>query len=69
MTIEDVGELLNKYNWILESESPLNVRSKDGEHHAQNFAAELTIEYFIALDSSDDDEEKESIIALFKPLS
>lgn len=69
MKIEAVAELLDKYNWILESESPLNVRSKDGEHHAQNFAAELAIEYFIALDGSDDEEEKESIIALFKSLS
>jgi len=69
MTIEAVAQLLDKYNWVLESESPLNVRSKDGEHYAQNFAAELTIEYFAALDNSDDEDEKESIISTFKPLS
>lgn len=68
MTIEAVAQLLDKYNWVLESESPLNVRSKDGEHYAQNFAAELTIEYFAALDNSDDEDEKEGITNLFKPL-
>lgn len=69
MRIEAIAELLDKYNWILESESPLNVRSKDGEHYAQNFAAELLIEYMIALDGTDDDGEKEAIIERFKPLS
>jgi len=49
MTYDEVKILLEKVNWILESESPLNIRSKDGEHFAQNFAAELVIEFFAGL--------------------
>jgi len=69
MNYDDIAVLLEKYNWILESVSPLNIRSKDGEHYAQNFAAEVVIEYFIMLDQSDNEEEKESITERFKPLA
>lgn len=66
MSIQDVKDLLGKYHWLLESESPLNIRSEDGEHYAQNYAAEVVIEYFILLDESDNDEEKEDLITRFK---
>ena len=66
MKINDIKELLAKYHWILESESPLNIKSEDGEHHAQNFAAEVVIEYFILLDESDNDDDKEDLIERFK---
>lgn len=67
MRLEDVEVLLDKYNWIVESYSPLNIRTKDGEHYAQNFPAELTIEYYIALDASDNEDEKEDMMNSYKP--
>ena len=66
MNYDEIKILLDKYNWILESTSPLNIRSKDGEHFAQNYAAEVTIEWFAMLDQSDNEEEKEATIERFK---
>jgi hypothetical protein len=66
MNYDEIKQLLNKYNWVLESNSPLNIASKDGEHRASNFAAEVVIEYFILLDQSDNEEEKEDLIERFR---
>lgn len=66
MNYDEIRDLLKKYNWILESISPLNIRSEDGEHYAQNFAAEVTIEYFALVDMSNDDENKEDLMTRFK---
>lgn len=57
MTYEEILKLLEKYGWIVESYSPLNIRSKNGESFAQNFAAEVVIEYFMLVDQSDDDDD------------
>lgn len=66
MNYDEIKELLKKYNWVLESISPLNIRSEDGEHYAQNFAAEVTIEYFALVDMSDDEDNKEDLMTRFK---
>ena len=66
MTYEEISVILEKYNWIIESYSPLDIRTKDGEHHAHNFPAQLTIEYYIALDRSDNDDDKEDMMNSFK---
>ena len=66
MNYDEIALLLTKYNWILESQSPLNIRSKDGEHHAQNFAAEVVIEWFAFIDAGDDEDAKEDLINRFK---
>lgn len=66
MNYNEIEELLKKYNWILESTSPLNIRSADGEHFAQNYAAEVVIEYLAMLDFSDNKEEIEATIERFK---
>lgn len=66
MNYDEIEVLLKKYNWILESQSPLNIRSKDGEHFASNYAAEVVIEYLALLDSSDNEGEKEATIERFK---
>ncbi len=66
MNYDEIKLLLEKYNWILESTSPLNISSKDGEHRASNYAAECTIEWFAMLDQSDDEGEKEATIERFK---
>lgn len=66
MNYDEIDALLTKYNWILESHSPLNIRSQDGEHYAQNFAAEVVIEWFAFVDSGDDDDVKEDLIERFK---
>lgn len=68
MTFDKIEVLLDKYNWILESQSPLNIRTKDGKHFAQNFPAQLTIEYYITLDESDNEDEKEDMMISFKSL-
>jgi hypothetical protein len=65
MNYDQINVLLEKYNWILESNSPLNIRSKDGEHFASNYAAEIVIEYLALLDSSDNEDEKEATIKRF----
>lgn len=65
MNYEQIKSLLEKYGWILESQSPLNIRSKNGEHYAQNFAAEVTIEYFMLVDQSDDEDNREDLINRF----
>lgn len=66
MNYDEIEELLKKYHWILESISPLNIRSEDGEHYAQNYGAEVTIEYFALVDQSDDEETKEDLMNRFK---
>lgn len=66
MNYEEIRELLKKYNWILESTSPLNISSLDGEHRASNYAAEVVIEYLAMLDVSDNQEEKDATIKRFK---
>lgn len=66
MNYEEIRELLKKYNWILESTSPLNISSLDGEHRASNYAAEVVIEYLAMLDYSNNEEEKEATIERFK---
>ena len=66
MNYEEIKDLLTKYNWILESESPLEIRSLDGEHFAKNYAAEVVIEYLFLLDQSNNEEEKEATIERFK---
>lgn len=38
--------LLHEHGWDMECYSPLEIRSKDGEHFATNRAAEIVIEYF-----------------------
>ncbi len=65
MNYEQIKELLEKYGWILESNSPLNIRSKNGESFAQNFAAEVVIEYFMLVDQSDDEDNREDLINRF----
>jgi hypothetical protein len=69
MTFEQIDIIMDKYNWVVESYSPLNIRSKDGEHYAENFPAQLTIEYYLTLDASDNEDEKEDMINSFKPLT
>lgn len=66
MNYDEIRDLLKKYNWLLESISPLNIRSEDGEHSAQNFAAEVTIEYFALVDMSNDEDNKEDLMSRFK---
>lgn len=66
MNYEEIRELLKKYNWILESISPLNIRSADGEHYAQNYAAEVVIEYIAMLDVSNNQNEIDATIERFK---
>lgn len=66
MNYTEIEELLKKYNWILESRSPLIIRSLDGEHRATNYAAEVVIEYLAMLDFSNNDEEKQATIERFK---
>jgi len=66
MNYDEIEQLLAKYHWILESHSPLNISSEDGEHRASNFAAEVVIEYFALLDSSDNEEEKDDLMNRFK---
>lgn len=66
MNYDEIRELLKKYNWILESTSPLNIRSEDGEHFAQNFAAEVTIEYIALVDQSEDHDAIEDLMNTFK---
>jgi len=65
MNYEQISALLEKYGWILESYSPLNIRSKNGEHNAQNFAAEVVIEYFMLVEQSDDEDNREDLINRF----
>jgi hypothetical protein len=65
MNYEEINALLEKYGWILESYSPLNIRSKNGESFAQNFAAEVVIEYFMLVDQSDDEDNREDLINRF----
>jgi hypothetical protein len=69
MTIEELGNLLDKYGWILKSELPLEVISDDGQHRATNFAAEVLLEYIVMLDGSDNEEEKANMIERFKQYS
>jgi hypothetical protein len=66
MNYDEIDALLKEYNWILESYSPLNIRSKDGEHFASNFAAEVVIEWFAFVDAGNDDDEKEELKQRFK---
>lgn len=66
MTYDEIASLLSRYNWQLECQSPLEIRSKDGEHFATNFAAEVVIEYFMLLDQSDNADEKIDMIERFK---
>lgn len=66
MNYTEIEELLKKYNWILESTSPLNICSLDGEHRASNYAAEVVIEYLAMLDFSSNQEEKDATIERFK---
>lgn len=66
MNYEEIKLLLEKYNWIIESYSPLNIRSIDGEHHATNFAAELVIEYFAMLEYNGNITESDDIKNRFK---
>lgn len=66
MNYDEIEELLRKYNWVLESNSPLNISSNDGEHSASNYAAEVVIEWFAMLDSSNNEGEKEATIERFK---
>jgi hypothetical protein len=66
MKYSDIEELLSKYNWKIDSYSPLKISSEDGEHQAKNFAAEVTIEYFVTLDNSNDEYEIQEIIDRFK---
>jgi len=66
MDYTEIEELLKKYNWILESRSPLNISSLDGEHRASNYAAEVVIEYLAMLDYSDNQGEKDATIERFK---
>ena len=65
MNYEEINALLEKYGWILESYSPLNIRSKNGESFAQNFAAEVVIEYFMLVEQSDDEDNREDLINRF----
>jgi hypothetical protein len=65
MTYEEIEELLSKYHWVLECKSPLEIRSKDGEHFAKNYAAEVVIEYLALLDASNNEGEKEATIERF----
>ena len=65
MDYEEIKLLLEKYGWVLESYSPLNISSKNGEHYAQNFAAEIVIEYFMLVDQSDDEDNREDLINRF----
>lgn len=66
MDYTEIEELLKKYNWILESRSPLNICSLDGQHRASNYAAEVVIEYLAMLDYSNNQEEKDATIERFK---
>jgi hypothetical protein len=66
MNYDEIDALLKEYNWILESYSPLNIRSKDGEHFASNFAAEVVIEWIAFVNAGDDENEKEDLKRRFK---
>lgn len=61
MNFDEIEILLKKYGWLLESKSPFEISSLDGEHRASNFAAEVVTEWFAFVDAGSDENEKESL--------